>query len=54
MVSERPEKQLGPTDVKSPLDEGQMRQVESAGRGKQPCKTTKRESSSSAAVAAKV
>ncbi|XP_043998298.1 coiled-coil domain-containing protein 9B isoform X1 [Gambusia affinis] len=52
VVSERPEKQLGPTDVKSPVDEGQTRQVESAGRGKQPCKTTKGESSS-AAVAAK-
>ncbi|XP_054894515.1 coiled-coil domain-containing protein 9B isoform X2 [Poeciliopsis prolifica] len=53
VVSERPEKQLGPTDVKSPLQEGQTRQVESAGRGTQPSKTTKRESSSSAAVAAK-
>ncbi|XP_027855734.1 coiled-coil domain-containing protein 9B isoform X1 [Xiphophorus couchianus] len=53
VVSERPEKQLGPTDVKSPLDEGQTRQVESAGRGKQLCKTTKRESSSAVAVAAK-
>ncbi|XP_008397692.1 uncharacterized protein C15orf52 homolog isoform X2 [Poecilia reticulata] len=55
VVSERPEKQPGPTDVKSPLDEGQTRQVESAGRGKQPSKTTKQESSSSsaAAVAAK-
>uniref|UniRef100_A0A096MAL7 Coiled-coil domain containing 9B n=1 Tax=Poecilia formosa TaxID=48698 RepID=A0A096MAL7_POEFO len=36
VVSERPEKQPGP------LDEGQTRQVESAGRGKQPSKTTKR------------
>ncbi|XP_038150411.1 coiled-coil domain-containing protein 9B isoform X1 [Cyprinodon tularosa] len=51
VVSERPEKQPGPTDVKSPSDEGQMRRVESAGRGKQPSKTTKRESP--LAVAAK-
>ncbi|XP_014895807.1 uncharacterized protein C15orf52 homolog isoform X1 [Poecilia latipinna] len=47
VVSERPEKQPGP------LDEGQTRQVESAGRGKQPSKTTKRESSSSSSAAAK-
>ncbi|MEQ2246595.1 hypothetical protein ILYODFUR_001137 [Ilyodon furcidens] len=51
LVSERPEKRPGPTDVKSPSDEGQARRVESAGRGQQPSKTTKRESSP--AVAAK-
>ncbi|MEQ2168475.1 hypothetical protein GOODEAATRI_014807, partial [Goodea atripinnis] len=51
LVSERPEKRPGPTDVKSPSDERQARRVESAGRGQQPSKTTKRESSP--AVAAK-
>ncbi|XP_036006376.1 coiled-coil domain-containing protein 9B isoform X5 [Fundulus heteroclitus] len=49
-VSERLEKLPGPTDVKSPLDEGQTRRMESAGRGRQPSKTTKRESSSTAAT----
>uniref|UniRef100_A0A3Q2QUK4 Coiled-coil domain containing 9B n=1 Tax=Fundulus heteroclitus TaxID=8078 RepID=A0A3Q2QUK4_FUNHE len=49
-VSERLEKLPGPTDVKSPPDEGQTRQVESAGRGRQPSKTMKRESSSTAAT----
>ncbi|KAM4541399.1 coiled-coil domain-containing protein 9B isoform 3-T3 [Fundulus diaphanus] len=49
-VSERLEKRPGPTDVKSPLDEGQTRRVESAGRGRQPSKTMKRESSSTAAT----
>lgn len=43
MVSERPEKRLGPADVKSPTDEGQARRVESAGRGKQPPHTTKKD-----------
>ncbi|XP_023258491.1 uncharacterized protein C15orf52 homolog isoform X3 [Seriola lalandi dorsalis] len=42
VVSERPEKRLGPADVKSPTDDGQTRHVESAGRGKQPPHTTKR------------
>uniref|UniRef100_A0A3Q3LPX4 Coiled-coil domain containing 9B n=1 Tax=Mastacembelus armatus TaxID=205130 RepID=A0A3Q3LPX4_9TELE len=35
VVSERPEKRPGPTDVKSPTDDGQAKRVESAGRGKQ-------------------
>ncbi|KAM4723366.1 coiled-coil domain-containing protein 9B [Anableps anableps] len=51
VVSEKPEKQLSPTDVKSPSDDGQTKQVESAGRGRQPSKTTKQESSSSAVTA---
>ncbi|XP_071354356.1 coiled-coil domain-containing protein 9B isoform X7 [Trachinotus anak] len=42
VVSERPEKRLGPADVKSPTDDGQTRRVESAGRGKQPPHMTKR------------
>ncbi|KAG7226157.1 hypothetical protein INR49_014252 [Caranx melampygus] len=42
VVSERPEKRLGPADVKSPTDDGQTRRVESAGRGKQPAHATKR------------
>ncbi|KAM9842971.1 coiled-coil domain-containing protein 9B [Aulostomus maculatus] len=36
VVSERPETKPGPTDVKSPAEEGPARHVESAGRGKQP------------------
>lgn len=43
MVSERPEKRPGPTDVKSPTDEGQARRVESSGRGKKPPHTTKKD-----------
>ncbi|GLD62541.1 uncharacterized protein AKAME5_001424800 [Lates japonicus] len=43
VVSERPEKRLGPADVKNPTDDGQARRVESAGRGKQPPHTTKRD-----------
>lgn len=43
MVSERPEKRLGPADVKSPTDDGQARRAESAGRGKQPPHMTKRD-----------
>lgn len=41
-MSERLEKRLGPADVKSPADDGQARRAESAGRGKQPPHTPKR------------
>ncbi|XP_047183178.1 coiled-coil domain-containing protein 9B isoform X3 [Scophthalmus maximus] len=42
VVSERLEKRLGPADVKSPADDGHARRAESAGRGKQPPHTPKR------------
>ncbi|XP_039993621.1 coiled-coil domain-containing protein 9B isoform X2 [Xiphias gladius] len=42
VVSERPEKRPDPADIKSPTDDGQPRRVETAGRGKQPPHTTKR------------
>ncbi|XP_029349674.1 coiled-coil domain-containing protein 9B isoform X2 [Echeneis naucrates] len=42
VVSERPEKRMGSVDVKSPTDDGQARRLESAGRGKQPPHTPKR------------
>ncbi|XP_059208888.1 coiled-coil domain-containing protein 9B [Centropristis striata] len=43
VVSERPEKRLGPEDIKSPADDGPARRVESTGRGKQPPHMTKRD-----------
>ncbi|KAM7376568.1 hypothetical protein PAMP_006292 [Pampus punctatissimus] len=43
VVSERPEKRPDPADVKSPTQEGQARRVESAGRGKQPSHTIKKD-----------
>lgn len=43
MVSERPEKRLGPADVRGPADDGQAKCVESTGRGKQPSHTAKRD-----------
>ncbi|KAM7403937.1 hypothetical protein PAMA_004379 [Pampus argenteus] len=43
VVSERPEKRPGPADVKSPTQEGQARRVESAGRGKHPSHTIKKD-----------
>lgn len=43
MVSERPEMRPGPADVKSPTDDGQVKRMESAGRGKQPPHMTKRD-----------
>ncbi|KAM6916878.1 coiled-coil domain-containing protein 9B isoform 1-T1 [Lycodopsis pacificus] len=43
VVSERPERRPGPSDIKSPTDDGQARRVESAGRGNQPPHTTNRD-----------
>ncbi|XP_040917332.1 coiled-coil domain-containing protein 9B isoform X2 [Toxotes jaculatrix] len=53
VVSERPEKRPSPADAKSPTDDGQARRVESAGRGKQPLHTTKRNTAAQAHYAAK-
>ncbi|XP_058471397.1 coiled-coil domain-containing protein 9B isoform X1 [Solea solea] len=49
VVSEKPERRLGSADVKSPTDDGQARRVESAGRGKHPPHTTKRNTAAAAA-----
>lgn len=43
MVSERTDKEPGPTDVMSPVDDGQPRRLESAGKGKQQPHVTKRD-----------
>uniref|UniRef100_A0A1A7WFI3 Chromosome 15 open reading frame 52 n=1 Tax=Iconisemion striatum TaxID=60296 RepID=A0A1A7WFI3_9TELE len=51
VVSERPEKRLGPLELKSPADDGQARSVESAGRGKQTSQATRKETSSSSSAA---
>ncbi|XP_019940832.1 coiled-coil domain-containing protein 9B isoform X2 [Paralichthys olivaceus] len=48
VVSERPEKRPDATDVKSPTEDGLVRRVESAGRGKQQPHMTKRSTSSAA------
>lgn len=50
VVSERPEKRPGPADVKSPADDGQAKRGESAGRGKQPLHTSKRDTVAAAQV----
>ncbi|XP_068194665.1 coiled-coil domain-containing protein 9B isoform X1 [Antennarius striatus] len=43
VVSERPDKHPGSAGLKSSTDEGQVKHVESAGRGKQPPHVTKRD-----------
>ncbi|XP_045917775.1 coiled-coil domain-containing protein 9B isoform X2 [Micropterus dolomieu] len=43
LVSERPEKRLGPADVKNSTEDCQARHGESAGRGKQPHHMTRRD-----------
>ncbi|XP_034381544.1 coiled-coil domain-containing protein 9B isoform X2 [Cyclopterus lumpus] len=43
VVSERPERRPGSTDIKSPKDDGQASRVESAGRGNPPPHMTKRD-----------